>query len=138
MSRLFSFVWPSCKCPSGLYQTVFTASKCCLPLPCTLGLCVTGSRASQLGAVIRGLVTQSLDGPYSHWCHMQRAETQPPFPCLKLTTMADLSSSRLGHGMLLFLFSGGFLCVRAHFSFFDSSKSYQVSPREENWARCQI
>ena len=103
--------------------------------PCRQGPC---SAASQLGAVIRGLVTQGLDGPYSHWCHMQRAETQPPSPCLKLTTMADLSSSCLGHGMLLFLFSGGFLCVRAHFSFFDSSKSYQVSPREENWARCQI
>lgn len=49
-ANCFPLCCPSCKCPSGLYQTVFTASKCCLPLPCTLGLCVTGSCAGRARA----------------------------------------------------------------------------------------
>lgn len=66
-ANCFPLCCPSCKCPSGLYQTVFTASKCCLPLPCTLGLCAADSVPS--GPVQRGLTAWS--------CYQRTGDAEP-------------------------------------------------------------
>lgn len=133
-ANCFPLCCPSCKCPSGLYQTVFTASKCCLPLPCTLGLCAADSRASKARAGPHSLELLS----EGWWCRawtglipigvVCRSRNPASFPVPEAYNNGRWFRLPLGHGMLLFLFSSGFLCGKAHFSFFDSSKIYQVQP----------
>lgn len=66
------------------------------------------------------------------------AETQPPSPCLKLTTMADGSGSRQDMECCCSYFLVASCVGKLIFHSLTPLKLTRSSPREENWSRCQI
>lgn len=154
-ANCFPLCCPSSKFPSGLYQTVFTANNCCLLYILTLQgptlskhtaamalLAGLYSCVSQLGTITQSNGNRELGLaliPIGVVCTVSRS--LPPTPSHpKLTSQQKIFRALiLGYGMVVFLFSTGFLDLKAHFSFFHSlSKVTSSGLGEVNWSQCHI